>query len=292
MQKFTSINQMKSYMKKEAKRLNMSVSSVYSTFVARCLLKRISKYNLEDILIKGSSAEIAYLGRVVRAITDIDLASLTSFESNIELLTNILEDEFPDQFKFQLSKEVTTTKTGIHKISLNANYETLKQNIGIDYQEHYNRLIEPEYRVMPAIFDGDDLFEVYVPSFEEYLAEKLCIIVESNKEDVLNTRVKDFYDIYQLHGGRYNPDKLTEYFKKMIELRGKVSFSQIKTLNLNEEFVHKHATVWDSTKKHYDFIDQEIDLAGAVYYTRAVIREQLQKNGKEMEDNISYQYKR
>lgn len=76
MQKFTSINQMKSYMKKEAKRLNMSVSSVYSTFVARCLLKRISKYNLEDILIKGSSAEIAYLGRVVRAITDIDLASL------------------------------------------------------------------------------------------------------------------------------------------------------------------------------------------------------------------------
>lgn len=292
MQKFTSINQMKSYMKKEARRLNMSVSSVYSTFVARCLLKRISKYNLEDILIKGSSAEIAYLGRVVRAITDIDLASLTSFESNIELLTNILEDEFPDQFKFQLSKEVTTTKTGIHKISLNANYETLKQNIGIDYQEHYNRLIEPEYRVMPAIFDGDDLFEVYVPSFEEYLAEKLCIIVESNKEDVLNTRVKDFYDIYQLHGGRYNPDKLTEYFKKMIELRGKVSFSQIKTLNLNEEFVHKHATVWDSTKKHYDFIDQEIDLAGAVYYTRAVIREQLQKNGKEMEDNISYQYKR
>ena len=292
MQKFTSINQMKSYMKKEAKRLNMSVSSVYSTFVARCLLKRISKYNLEDILIKGSSVEIAYLGRVVRAITDIDLASLTSFESNIELLTNILEDEFPDQFKFQLSKEVTTTKTGIHKISLNANYETLKQNIGIDYQEHYNRLIEPEYRVMPAIFDGDDLFEVYVPSFEEYLAEKLCIIVESNKEDVLNTRVKDFYDIYQLHGGRYNPDKLTEYFKKMIELRGKISFSQIKTLNLNEEFVHKHATVWDSTKKHYDFIDQEIDLAGAVYYTRAVIREQLQKNGKEMEDNISYQYKR
>lgn len=292
MQKFTSINQMKSYMKKEAKRLNMSVSSIYSTFVARCLLKRISKYNLEDILIKGSSAEIAYLGRVVRAITDIDLASLTSFESNIELLTNILEDEFPDQFKFQLSKEVTTTKTGIHKISLNANYETLKQNIGIDYQEHYNRLIEPEYRVMPAIFDGDDLFEVYVPSFEEYLAEKLCIIVESNKEDVLNTRVKDFYDIYQLHGGRYNPDKLTEYFKKMIELRGKISFSQIKTLNLNEEFVHKHATVWDSTKKHYDFIDQEIDLAGAVYYTRAVIREQLQKNGKEMEDNISYQYKR
>lgn len=292
MQKFTSINQMKSYMKKEAKRLNMSVSSVYSTFVARCLLKRISKYNLEDILIKGSSAEIAYLGRVVRAITDIDLASLTSFESNIELLTNILEDEFPDQFKFQLSKEVTTTKTGIHKISLNANYETLKQNIGIDYQEHYNRLIEPEYRVMPAIFDGDDLFEVYVPSFEEYLAEKLCIIVESNKEDVLNTRVKDFYDIYQLHGGKYDPDKLTEYFKKMIELRGKISFSQIKTLNLNEEFVHKHAAVWDSTKKHYDFIDQEIDLAGAVYYTRAVIREQLQKNGKEMEDNISYQYKR
>ena len=276
MQKFTSINQMKSYMKKEAKRLNMSVSSVYSTFVARCLLKRISKYNLEDILIKGSSAEIAYLGRVVRAITDIDLASLTSFESNIELLTNILEDEFPDQFKFQLSKEVTTTKTGIHKISLNANYETLKQNIGIDYQEHYNRLIEPEYRVMPAIFDGDDLFEVYVPSFEEYLAEKLCIIVESNKEDVLNTRVKDFYDIYKLFGKNYDEDKFSLYFEAMVMMYG-MNLDDINADFLDKEFVKRHLELWEMIKEKYQFVDKEVELSEAVFFTKAVLSEQIQK---------------
>jgi len=38
---------------------------------------------------------------------------------------------------------------------------------------------------MPVIFEGDEEFDILVPSFEEYLAEKLCIIVESNKSDVL-----------------------------------------------------------------------------------------------------------
>ncbi len=72
----------------------------------------------------------------------------------------------------------------------------------MDVQANYPRLIESQLRVMPVIFQGDEPFMMNVPSFEEYLAEKLCIIVESNKTDVLNTRVKDFYDIYQLHGGK------------------------------------------------------------------------------------------
>ena len=135
---------------------------------------------------------------------------------------------------------------------------------------------------MPPIFEGDVPFELYMPSFEEYLAEKLCIIVESNDESKLNTRVKDFYDIYQLHGGKYDSDKLTEYFKKMLALRNKITIEQANTTMLDSEFVRNHQKIWDSTREKYSFSDKEIDFVGAVYYTRSVLREQLQKSGMEM----------
>lgn len=292
MKYFDNNNQMKAFFKKESERLNISITNVYNTFIARCFLQRISKYNDHKILVKGSSAEIAYLGRLVRAITDIDIATLNTLDESKVLLNAALKDSNSDMFNFDLSKNTKQTKTGIYKVSLEASFNKMHQHLGIDIQEKYPRLIEPEIRVMPAIFEGDKEFGILVPSFEEYLAEKLCIIVESNREDILNTRVKDFYDIYELHGGKYNPEKLTYYFKKMLNLRNKISIDDIKTISLNREFINKHNDLWCSARNRYDFIDKEIGLEGAVYYTRAVIREQLQKNGQEMQDNISMQYKK
>ncbi len=283
-------NQLKSFLKKESKRLDISIPNVYHTFVARAVLEKISKANNDKLLVKGSSAEIAYLGSLVRSITDIDLASLKGFDVNREFLQDILLNDENSQLKFQLSKAPYQTPTGIYKLSATANFDKMKQHIGIDFQTNYNRLIEPEKRVMPEIFEGDEEFEILVPSFEEYLAEKLCIIVESNKPDVLNTRVKDFYDIYQLHGGKYDFEKLTKYFGRMLLLRGKIGLDEADTLHLNQEFIREHTDIWESTKKKYDFLDQEIDLKGAVYYTRAVLREQLQKQGQLAPKNEFIQY--
>ena len=42
---------------------------------------------------------------------------------------------------------------------------------------------------------------------------------------------------------------------------------------------------WDSTKEKYGFLDSEIDFYGAVYYTRALLREELHKNGNVISDN-------
>lgn len=143
---FKNSNQMKAFMKKEAVRLNMDIRNIYTTFVARCILERLSKSAADKILIKGSSAEIAYLGRCVRAITDIDIAITTILEDRINLITSILID--------------------------------------------------------------------------------------------------------------------------------------------------RHSDIWNKTKLKYDFMDDEIDLDGEVYYKRAVIRDLLQRNGMDMHDNIAHQNKR
>ena len=281
---FHNTDQLRSFMKKESKRLGMNINNTYTTYFARLFLENLSKYNTGAVLIKGSAAETAYLGGLVRAVTDVDLALLEPIETGLEPISSVLYNESPNGIQFSFSRKPTISPTGIFKMSFDASFDRTKQPLGVDLQEEYNRLIELQERQMPAIFEGDEEFPVLVPSFEEYLAEKLCIIVESHKEDVLNTRVKDFYDIYRLHGGVYDPEKLTKYFGKMLALRGKVSLKDASTLHLDKNFIEKHKDLWEKARKKYDFVDDEVDLYGAVYYTRAVLREELQKNGAVMQD--------
>ena len=286
MQTFKNSQSFRAFMKKEADRLGISIQNAYSTYTSRLFLEKLAKYNDGYILVKGSSAETAYLGRLVRGITDVDLALIGRIEENTGLLEALIKDDTISDFKFNLRREPKITQTGIIKMPFVAEFDKTKQPLNVDLQENYNRLIEKQVRKMPAIFEGDEEFDVIAPSFEEYLAEKLCIILESNKPDVLNTRVKDFYDIYQLHGGKYNPEKLTKYFKRMLKLRNKIKMQDATTIYLNKKFVDDHNDVWESAKDSYDFLDDGIDLYGAVYYTRAVLREELQKSGMEMPNHM------
>ncbi|MBP5679074.1 MAG: nucleotidyl transferase AbiEii/AbiGii toxin family protein [Bacilli bacterium] len=282
MQKFRNSMQFASFMKKEASRLGISLRNAYTTYISRVFLEKLSKYNNGLILVKGSAAETSYLGELVRGITDVDLALLGPIEFNTGLLSSFVNDETISDFHFKMVREPKVTSTGIYKMSFEAQFDKTRQPLGVDLQENYNRLIEKQVRMMPAIFEGDHEFPVVVPSFEEYLAEKLCIIAESNKTDVLNTRVKDFYDIYRLHGGKYNPEKLTKYFGQMLKLRGKIDIKDASTIYLDKDFVEKHKDLWEKAKDRFDFLDDGIDLYGAVYYTRGILREELHKNGSEM----------
>lgn len=280
MERFRNSEQFKAFIKKEAKRLNISIPNAYSTFLSRSFLEKLSKKDTDkSILVKGSSAETSYLGELVRGITDVDLASTASIELNIPVLRMIINNETINDIKFSLNKKPSITKTGIYKFSYDADMDKVKNSLNVDFQDNYIRLIEKKYSVMPKIFDGDREFIMATPSFEEYIAEKLCIILESNKPDLLNTRLKDFYDIYELHGGKYDSEKLAEYFKIMLALRAKIRLQDATTDYLDKNFIESHNDIWNAVSKKYDFLDKEIDLGGAVYYTRAVLREYLQKNG-------------
>ncbi|MBR3210778.1 MAG: nucleotidyl transferase AbiEii/AbiGii toxin family protein [Bacilli bacterium] len=282
MKSFSNTDQLRSFMKKESDRLGISIGNAYTTYISRAFLERVSKYNNGHVLVKGSSAATAYLGRLVRGITDVDLAMMGSIEENDDLIRYFMEEEPTSPFSFQLVRDPKVTPTGIYQMSFESTFDKTRQPLRVDLQENYNRLIEREERIMPAVFEGDLEFKVLVPSFEEFLAEKLCIILESNKTDVLNTRVKDFYDIYELHGGKYDPEKLTKYFGQMLALRGKIKLQDASTLYLDKDFISQHEDLWKIAKKKYDFLDDDIDLYGAVYYARAVLREELQKNGSIM----------
>ena len=82
MKKFSNTDQLRSFIKKESNRIGISIANAYTTFVSRAFLEKLAKYNNGHILVKGSSAETAYLGRLVRGITDVDLAILGSIQEN------------------------------------------------------------------------------------------------------------------------------------------------------------------------------------------------------------------
>jgi predicted nucleotidyltransferase component of viral defense system len=290
MKQFTDSNQLKAFMKKESARLEISIPNVYHTFMARRLLEKISEAGNKHLLVKGSAAETAYLGELVRGITDLDLASIRRFNVNRDFIQDILTKDDGRQFDFSLKKVPYKTPTGIIKLNCTGSFDTIKQDFSIDFEENYNRLFEKEKRTVPVIFEGDEPFDILVPSFEEYLAEKLCIIVESNKPDVLNTRLKDFYDIYQLHGGHYDSKVLTKYFGEMLEKRAKIKLEDANTTHLNTSFIKSHRDLWDGASIKYDFLDKELDFNLAVGYTRAVLREYLYQQGKYAPHNSNIEY--
>lgn len=282
MNSFNNSASLKAYLNKESKRLNISIGNIYNTFFSRDLLYRLSKIDhSKDIIVKGSFAQFVHLEKVVRPITDIDLTSTINHHNPLILLVNAMCDKASDNdFDYILRGVPKRTSSGIIKIPISAKYEKINHPIGIDYRENHPCIYEKQVKIVPKIFSNDEEYEVVVPSMEETLAEKLYIIAVAKnlKEGVLNTRAKDFYDVYHLHGGSYDLDKFSYYFEKMINDYGLVSdINILNTDYLNNDFIEKHEGVWESNKKNYEFLDDDVDLKGAVYYTKSTLNEQYQR---------------
>ncbi len=272
--KFKNEDQFKYFMKKSSKELGITIPHVYTTYFSRTLLERLAYLNYGAFVTKGSFSQYVHMNKLLRPVTDIDLASETTFDESLLPLFDKINDNDED-IKYTIVN-ARRTKTNMLKLSVNGTIGKIIMPVKIDFDENNNRIFEVQYKPVVPIFTGDEKFYINTPSFEEHLAEKLCIIAESNKEDVINTRVKDFYDIYEMHGDKYDRDKFSIYFERMIKERKKIDINNLSTLHLNKNFVESHQDTWENISKKYEFLDKNIDLDEAVYYTRAVLSEQLQ----------------
>ena len=46
---------------------------------------------------------------------------------------------------------------------------------------------------------------------------------------------------------------------------------------LNKEFIKRHDELWNLMKKKYQVVDKNVDLSDVVYFTKAVLSDQIQK---------------
>ena len=176
----------------------------------------------------------------------------------------------------EVCKDPYQTKTGIYKISMVANFGKIEHPLSIDFQEKSRTVYESIYKEIKPTFRGDYSFGAWMPTIEEYLAEKLCIIIENNKPDVLNTRVKDFYDIWKLLECTYNANAVENYFAKLIVDRHKTDVDTLDPSFLNEDFVNRHQQMWMDIAKKYEFLDPSVHFDSAVRVTRTMLNHEVE----------------
>lgn len=276
---FNNSDQLKSFLKNESKRLGVSINNTYNTFFSKILLKRISEMSYDKLFVKGSFSELAHLNEMIRPITDIDLVSTEYHNDPLLILFRAMYDTNGNIF-YELSDLPKRTKTGIYKINIVANFDKIKHPISIDFQELSNVIYEKDYKRIDPLFKGDNHFYIWTPSFEEHLAEKLCIVVESNKENVLNTRVKDFYDIYKLCGGEYDKERLSYFFYHMLKDRKKIDVETASTRHLTESYIKNHQDIWEAMSKKYEFMDKTVDFRESVEFTRELLSKEIENLNK------------
>ncbi len=275
---FTNSNQIKSYLKKESEQTGITIENCYNTFFARNLLQRISELSYGQLIVKGSFSQMVHLGKMIRPVTDIDLVSTTLDKNEaLIILFRAMYTEDEKDITYDLVTHPKQTKTGIIKISTVAKFDKIKHAINIDFNPISKGILEIQYKDVPRVFVEDKRFYINTPSHEEHLAEKLCIVSESVKTDVLNTRIKDFYDIYKLHGGNYDVDKFSYYYRLLLSKRNKIDPNSVSADYMNKEFIDKHRNLWDEMSRKYEFLDKDLTIDEAVYYTKGVLNEQIQK---------------
>jgi len=274
--KFENDDKLKAYLKSESKRLGISIKNTYNTFFNRDLMQKISNIGCKNIFVKGSFSGFVNLGRIERPIVDVDMATQGCFDDGISELSECINTS-NDDLKYELVDSSKVTKTGIHKLKVMASFGKIKHPMSIDFHEKVNTVYEKKYKLTKPIFKFDIPFHILTPSHEEHLAEKLCIVVENNKPDVLNTRLKDFYDIYKLHGGKYDEEKFSEYFFRKLVTRNKVDINDVSIDYLNRDYIDRHQNLWDSMSEKCEFLDKKLKFEDAVYDAKGMLEEQLIK---------------
>ena len=268
--------------------------ATYTTYYARKLLEKLALINNGDLVVKGSFSQYVHLKELTRPVLDIDLSSTLSHHIPINILFAAIYDTFSNELTFDLSTTPRQTKNGVYKIPVVAkiNYEGSKEMVipvPIDFKDNNKVIFETQFKAVEPLFEGDQKFYINTPSFEEHIAEKLYIIAHNTREDIPNTRVKDFYDIYKLFGKNYeksdgasvtntdyDEDKFSLYFEAMVMMYG-MNLDDINADFLDKEFVKRHEELWTSIKEKYQFVDKDVDLSEAVFFTKAVLSEQIQK---------------
>jgi len=206
---------LKNYAKKEKKQVNL----IYLSFIQERFLYRLSISDYREKFVLKGGILLYCFDLITRPTKDIDfLAQNVPNEINEikKIMTQICKIEINDGVLFDT--ETLTAKiiaenrkyNGI-RIKLWAYIGTIKQILQIDIG--FGDIIIPTSSIIeyPVLLDGNSP-KIKVSSIESLIAEKFeSMIILS----IINSRMKDFYDIY--------------FLSKNKSFQGKILYSAIKT---------------------------------------------------------------
>jgi predicted nucleotidyltransferase component of viral defense system len=191
--------QLKARIKNLASKYHVPAQAVLQNFMLECLLERISISKYKDmIILKGGMLISSLVGISSRTTMDMD-ATLRGYP----LTEETIQTAFADICAIQLDDEVSfelgylepirdDDEYGGYRVAIVARYEGINTPLKIDITT--GDMITPgaiRY-TFHSNFENKAI-EVWAYTIETILAEKVETIL---RRSVLNTRPRDFYDVY------------------------------------------------------------------------------------------------
>lgn len=185
---------------KISKQTGLTFNSVMTYYFLEIILKKLSQSSYADhYIFKGGFLLSNVIGVESRSTVDIDFLfhKQTLSEENVQQqLEEILTESKDDiQFSIQsISSIKGSDNYGGYRATILCQLENIKQIIHLDIATGDIVTPHPVTYAYKAIFN-DESFSIIAYTIETILAEKLQTIYSRN---FLNSRSKDFYDVYIL----------------------------------------------------------------------------------------------
>ena len=221
---------------KIAKESGLTFNSVMTYYFLEQILKRLSRSNYSNnYIFKGGFLLSNIIGVKSRSTIDIDFLfhQMTLSEENVtsqleEILSKDTENISFTLVKLETIKEIDAY--GGFRATISCRLENIQQKIHLDIATGDIVTPEPKQYNYHAIFENSH-YQILSYNIETIIAEKLQTIVSRN---FLNTRSKDFYDIYilsKLKTGQINFQQLKQACKQTFSYRQTpLHFGEIQSL--------------------------------------------------------------
>lgn len=227
--------QLKAVIKNKSKELNISPQLLLQNYYMECFIDRLSRSEYADrFIIKGGFLISSLVGLDNRSTMDIDttVKNLSVNESEIsKTLSYICSISADDDFTFVFDRVEPIREDDEYqglRAFLFADYEAMRGTLTIDITTGDSIYPDVSRRKITRCFDKDAL-DVFSYPLETVLAEKIETIIARG---VLNTRPRDFYDVYILTKTQeYDAETLRRALFATAEHRGTKAIMDAETNN-------------------------------------------------------------
>lgn len=243
-----------------SKEMNIKVNVLLATYFFDAFLLRLSKSNYsEDFIFKGGFYLSAIMGIQNRYTNDLDfkLTGQNLEEKNLtEIIKEILLISVDDEITFEFSSITPIhdeDEYGGFTISLIGHLENIKQSVNLDIAT--GDPITPEavtYKYKRLLEEDFLNFKAY--NLETVMAEKIQTVYNRG---LLNSRSKDYYDIYIIYKLKWDEIKISDFknaFSKTCEYR-KTLFTKETATNILSRLKQDNQVKsrWDNYANKNDF---------------------------------------
>ncbi|MBR5965021.1 MAG: nucleotidyl transferase AbiEii/AbiGii toxin family protein [Treponema sp.] len=207
-----------------AKTHGITAQAVLQNYMFECFLDRLSKTKYsKNFIIKGGILVSSIVGLDIRSTMDMD-ATLKNLELTEEKIrsaaTEIIAVNSEDGISYKIISLAPIRKDDVYGgfcLKLEAKYESIITPLSIDISTGDAITPEPLLYSYKRLFNDESITIRSYP-IETILAEKLETIISRG---VLNTRPRDFYDIYILTKSvSFNAKTLSKALAATSEHRG------------------------------------------------------------------------